>query len=119
MVEGSRSGSSPTQENAGFWESLKEMFLPDEDRHTYAEGLRRGGYLVTVRTNDAHYDRAVDILDDEGTIDIDERAESWRHEGWTTPGRISRRFVYVVEHRLCDWESCHTDTFNDWRRVSN
>ena len=85
MVEGSRSGSSPTQESAGFWESLKEMFLPDEDRYTYAEGLRRGGYLVTVRTNDAHYDRALDILDDEGTIDIDERAASWRNEGWTTP----------------------------------
>ena len=85
MVEGSRSGSSPTQETAGFWESLKEMFLPDEDRYTYAEGLRRGGYLVTVRTNDAHYERALDILDDEGTIDIDERAASWRNEGWTTP----------------------------------
>jgi uncharacterized protein (TIGR02271 family) len=85
MVEGSRSASSPTQESAGFWESLKELFLPDEDRYTYAEGLRRGGYLVTVRTNDAHYDRALDILDDEGTIDIDERAESWRKEGWTTP----------------------------------
>jgi uncharacterized protein (TIGR02271 family) len=85
MVEGGRSGSSPTQESAGFWESLKELFLPDEDRYTYAEGLRRGGYLVTVRTNDAHYERAVDILDDEGTIDIDERAASWRNEGWTTP----------------------------------
>jgi uncharacterized protein (TIGR02271 family) len=85
MIEGSRSGSSPPQESAGFWESLKEMFLPDEDRYTYAEGLRRGGYLVTVRTNDAHYERALDILDDEGTIDIDERAQSWRNEGWTTP----------------------------------
>jgi uncharacterized protein (TIGR02271 family) len=85
MIEGSRSGSSPPQESAGFWESLKEMFLPDEDRYTYAEGLRRGGYLVTVRTNDAQYERALDILHDEGTIDIDERAASWRNEGWTTP----------------------------------
>jgi uncharacterized protein (TIGR02271 family) len=85
MVEGSGSGTSSTQESAGFWESLKELFLPDEDRYTYAEGLRRGGYLVTVRINDAHYERALDILDDEGTIDIDERAASWRNEGWTTP----------------------------------
>ena len=38
MVEGSGSGSSPPQESAGFWESLKEFFLPDEDRYTYAEG---------------------------------------------------------------------------------
>jgi uncharacterized protein (TIGR02271 family) len=54
-----------------------------EDRHTYAEGLRRGGYLVTVRTDDAHYERVLDILDDEGTIDMDERAASWRKQGWT------------------------------------
>jgi uncharacterized protein (TIGR02271 family) len=62
---------------------LKDFFLPDEDRHTYAEGLRRGGYLVTVRTDDAHYERVLHILDDEGTIDMDERAASWRKPGWT------------------------------------
>ena len=30
-----------------------------------------------------NHDRAIDILDDEGTIDLDERAQSWRTEGWT------------------------------------
>jgi len=67
----------------GFWDSLRDFFLPDEDRDTYAEGLRRGGFLVTVTATDEWHDRALDILDDEGTIDIDERAESWRSEGWT------------------------------------
>ncbi|MPR11832.1 DUF2382 domain-containing protein [Microvirga tunisiensis] len=57
--------------------------MPDEDRHTYAEGLRRGGYLVSVQASDADYERVIDILDDEGTIDIDERSSSWRSEGWT------------------------------------
>jgi uncharacterized protein (TIGR02271 family) len=70
-------------EGMGFWEALKDLFIPDEDRDTYAEGLRRGGYLVTVQTRDANYERALDILDDEGTIDIDERADAWRAEGWT------------------------------------
>ena len=85
MVEGSNAGASsaPSQESTGFWDSLKDFFLPDEDRHTYAEGLRRGGYLVTVRTDNAHYERVLDILDDEGTIDMDERAASWRKQGWT------------------------------------
>jgi len=79
----------------GFWDSLRDFFLPDEDRDTYAEGLRRGGFLVTVTASDEWHDRALDILDDEGTIDIDERAESWRSEGWTgraagaTPGAAS------------------------------
>jgi uncharacterized protein (TIGR02271 family) len=69
--------------SVGFWDSLRDLFLPDEDRHTYAEGLRRGGYLVTVSATDSEYERALDILDDEGTIDIDERADSWRAEGWS------------------------------------
>ena len=69
--------------SVGFWDSLRDLFLPDEDRHTYAEGLRRGGYLVSVNATDAEYERVLDILDDEGTIDIDERADSWRAEGWS------------------------------------
>jgi uncharacterized protein (TIGR02271 family) len=76
-------GAYENNEGFGFWEALKDLFLPEEDRHAYAEGLRRGGYLVTVQTGDASYARALDILDDEGTIDIDERAASWRSEGWT------------------------------------
>ncbi|MGF9762214.1 YsnF/AvaK domain-containing protein, partial [Microvirga sp. 0TCS3.31] len=41
------------------------------------------GYLVSVQAGDADYERVIDILDDEGTVDIDERSSSWRSEGWT------------------------------------
>jgi uncharacterized protein (TIGR02271 family) len=74
--------------SAGLWDSLRDLFLPDEDRHTYAEGLRRGGYLVSVQASDADYERVIDILDDEGTIDIDERSSSWRSEGWTSTSDV-------------------------------
>jgi uncharacterized protein (TIGR02271 family) len=84
---GDRSGSTGTQSfpeaSNSLWDSMRDLFLPDEDRHTYAEGMRRGGYLVSVHASDADYERVIDILDDEGTIDIDERASSWRSEGWT------------------------------------
>ena len=76
-------GDAARTERRGLWDSLGDMFLPDEDRGTYAEGLRRGGYLISVHVSDEQYERVLDILDDEGTIDIDERAESWRSEGWT------------------------------------
>jgi len=79
---GTGTQSFPEASNS-LWESLRDLFLPDEDRHTYAEGLRRGGYLVSVQTRDADYERVIDILDDEGTIDVDERSSSWRSEGWT------------------------------------
>jgi uncharacterized protein (TIGR02271 family) len=78
-----RSSASAGETTKGFWDSLGDLFLPDEDRHTYAEGLNRGGYLMSVNASDAEYERALDILDDEGTIDIEERAASWRSEGWT------------------------------------
>src|SRR3712207_9273892 len=50
---------------------------------SYAEGVRRGGALVTVRSSEADVDRIVDILDDDGTVDFDERQDTWRSEGWT------------------------------------
>jgi uncharacterized protein (TIGR02271 family) len=77
------SSTAPGAEPQGFWDSLSDFFMPDEDRYSYAEGLSRGGVMVSVDTDDASYDRALDILDREGTIDIDERAEEWRGAGWT------------------------------------
>jgi stress response protein YsnF len=86
LIPGSSTASAaspPQAHEEGFWESLKAFFLPEEDRYTYAEALRRGGFLVSVRITDANYARAMDILDREGAVDIDERAETWRREGWS------------------------------------
>lgn len=69
-------------ERSGFWAALEDWFFPDDDRETYAEGLRRGGFLISVSVDDALYDTAHDILDDEGSIDMDERADMWRSDGW-------------------------------------
>ena len=63
--------------------SLGDAGVDENDAHAYAEGVRRGGALVTVRANEADVNRIVDILDDEGTVDLDERQSSWRTEGWT------------------------------------
>jgi uncharacterized protein (TIGR02271 family) len=100
IVEGARGGaqsssatSSSTMsshDDKGFWESLKDLFLPEEDRYAYAEGLRRGGYVVSVRTSQAHYNQVLDILDAEGTVDIEQRETAWRSEGWAgyQPGKM-------------------------------
>ena len=76
-------GTAGTPESdKGFWESLKDLFMPEEDRYAYAEGLRRGGTVVSVRTNETNYDRALEILDVEGSVNLDEREATWRSEGW-------------------------------------
>lgn len=63
--------------------SLTSAGVDESDAQAYAEGVRRGGTLVTVRADETMAARAADILDDEGTIDMDEREQSWRSEGWT------------------------------------
>ncbi|WP_134725299.1 YsnF/AvaK domain-containing protein [Paracoccus luteus] len=79
-----RTGDARRDDNRGFFESIGDFFFPDEDRYSYAEGLGRGGYLVTVRNIPAaQYDTALDILDDEGAVDMDAREQEWRAEGWT------------------------------------
>jgi uncharacterized protein (TIGR02271 family) len=66
----------------GMTGALVDAGVDEKDAHAYAEGVRRGGALVTVRASDADVDRIVDILDDEGTVNFDERENTWRSEGW-------------------------------------
>lgn len=73
----------------GFWDSLAEFFFPDEDRAVYAEGLRRGGYVLTVAVPQAQAVRVTDILDDLGVVDMDERADDWRKTGWDDEAALS------------------------------
>lgn len=73
-------------QDKGFMASLKDLFLPDEDQYAYAEGLRRGGYLLTVHTDEANYDQVLGILDSDGAVDMDQRESLWKSEGWAGYG---------------------------------
>lgn len=77
--------ASPPPEHAGFWAKLEDFLFPDDDRSAYAEGLRRGGFLVSASVDAATCEAAHDILDDEGAIDMDERTDLWRADGWSAP----------------------------------
>ena len=79
----SATSTGAVTEDKGFWGGLADLFAPDEDRHAYAEGVRRGGHLLTARVPDGLEDQAVDVLERHDPVDLDQRAESWRQEGWT------------------------------------
>ena len=66
----------------GFWDSLKSMFLPAEDHHSYAEGLQRGGYLLSAEVDPQLYDQAIEVVDSEHAVNMDERESNWRSSGW-------------------------------------
>lgn len=57
--------------------------LPDEDRHAYEEGLRRGGFLVTVHADGDYDEDAIRVLEETPALDFDERQDLWRASGWT------------------------------------
>ena len=52
--------------------ALADAGLSDEEAHAYADGVRRGGALVTVKVVEARMDRVVSILDDEGEVEAGE-----------------------------------------------
>jgi uncharacterized protein (TIGR02271 family) len=72
-----------TAEGTGFFGSLKNLLMPEADRHAFSEGLRRGGFLLTVQVDQDGADRAMDILEQHGAVDIDDRQQTWRTEGWS------------------------------------
>ena len=72
-----------TKPDEGLWGSLKELFMPEEDRYAYSEGLNRGGTMLSVTTDAAHVDQVFDIVEEHGSIDLDEREATWRKEGWS------------------------------------
>jgi len=63
---------------------LMDVGIPENEAHYYAEGLRRGGAVVTVSTQDEMMiDRATNIFERNGAVDIDRRVDEWRQSGWT------------------------------------
>ncbi|RZI60075.1 MAG: DUF2382 domain-containing protein [Pseudomonas sp.] len=69
---------------SGFFRSL---FGSDDasEAHTstYKEAFRRGGFGLTVASvSDADMDQVSEIMEDCGAVDVDEREQQWRSEGW-------------------------------------
>lgn len=89
---GAGTGYGTRGEEPGFWASLSNLFIPEEDRQAYDEGISRGGTTVIAKVDENQVARAVDILESHGAVDLDERERSWRREGWAgayRPGAAS------------------------------
>jgi uncharacterized protein (TIGR02271 family) len=62
---------------------LTHVGVSEEDAHYYAEAVRRGGALVTVRAEDNLAERAAEVMQGHNAVDIDQRAEGWKQGGWS------------------------------------
>jgi uncharacterized protein (TIGR02271 family) len=63
--------------------ALGEAGVPEADAQLYAEGVRRGGALVSARVPDDQADDAVAIMNRYGAVDIDQRGGYYRESGYT------------------------------------
>lgn len=61
---------------------LVDLGVPESDAQYYAESVRRGGALVTVRADESRADEVTAILRRHGAVDIEGRVERWRESGW-------------------------------------
>jgi hypothetical protein len=62
--------------------ALTDAGVDERDAHVYAEGIRRGGTLVTARVDDSRADAAAAILRDSSWVDIAARRRDYEAEGW-------------------------------------
>jgi stress response protein YsnF len=77
----------------GLLGALTDLGVPEEEAHYYAEGVRRGGVLVTVQTTDALADRAASILSRHHPMDLDRHVGEWRRSGWKRFEGTSTPFI--------------------------
>jgi uncharacterized protein (TIGR02271 family) len=95
-----RSVAAATQGESGpDLRAYKNLGIPEPEARSYAEGVRRGGTLVTVQAAEDRADLAAEILERHGAVDIDQRTAEWRQGGWTDlrEGEVK---VPVVEEEL-------------------
>jgi hypothetical protein len=75
-------------EDRSFMDSVRDFFSglfgEEDDRHVYAEAVSRGHVVLTVQTDTQdEIERAADLVEACGPIDIDERQGQWTSSGWT------------------------------------
>jgi uncharacterized protein (TIGR02271 family) len=88
----------------GMFEALFENESDRSQAHHYAEAWRRGHYIVTVDVENSQADRAVEILNRFGTVDLSERAEHWKSTGYKGVYDASSN-LYTEEERKRELES--------------
>jgi hypothetical protein len=69
--------------SGGLLGSLVGAGVPEEDAHTYVEGVRRGGTLVTVRADESMAAAVHSALSGHTPVDIAARRAEYQAEGWT------------------------------------
>ncbi|MCG5477823.1 general stress protein [Sinorhizobium alkalisoli] len=80
---GAAAGAMAGGAAGGLIGALTDSGVEEEEAHVYAEGVRRGGALVTARVDDSLVPRAEEILKQRNRVDLGARRSIYAQEGWT------------------------------------
>lgn len=69
--------------SGGIIGSLVGAGVSETDAHVYAEGVRRGGTLVTVKVEEGQVMTVERVLDKHNAVDTVARADAYRADGWS------------------------------------
>jgi hypothetical protein len=81
-VVGAGIGAAGGAATGGIVGALKNAGHSDEDANVYAEGVRRGGSLVSAKVDDALLPDAEAVLNGHHPVDAAARGSAYRQEGW-------------------------------------
>lgn len=82
-IAGAGAGAIAGGATGGIVGALTDMGVTEQQAGYFAEGVRRGGVLVTVQSEDAQTGRIKDLMNHNNPVDVNEQASEWRRSGWT------------------------------------
>lgn len=81
-MAGAAAGAGAGAAAGGIVGSMTQSGVAEEHAHVYAEGLRRGGVLISVRAQPEKCVLVRSVLDRHGPVDPDIRGAAYRKSGW-------------------------------------
>ena len=90
---------------------LTDAGISETHAEYYAEAVRRGGALVTVRADDGRADEAEAIIRRHGAFDIEDRATQWKSTGWTGYNPEAEPYTFdEIERERTQWRATGAGT---------
>jgi hypothetical protein len=79
VIAGALAGAA----TGGVVDALTSSGVQMDDAETYAETVRRGGILVSVRGDDEDQSTITTIMDRHNPVNVQSRRSEWESQGWT------------------------------------
>jgi hypothetical protein len=110
-LAGAGAGAAGGALTGTFVGALTEAGHSEDDAHVYAEGVRRGGTLLSVRVSDDRASEVEAILDRSRGVTASSRGADYRQSGWS---RFDDKAPAYTSEEIARERARYTDTRTDY-----